>query len=708
MSSITYGQNIIRIVVRDSESKQALPGVVAQVNNLQASSSETGLIEFNNLPDGQYIILFKSHNYEERRETVLLPAITQDTLNIFLHLRERELEEIIISSTRSSRTISDIPTRIELIAGEELDEKGNMKPGDIRMILNESTGIQTQQTSAISANASIRIQGLDGRYTQILKDGFPLFSGAAGGLGLLQTPPLDLKQVEVIKGSASTLYGGGAIAGLVNLISKTPGETRDLNIHLNGTSAGGLDINAFYAERAGKTGITVFAARNSNKPYAPDNGNLTAIPKFERFILNPKFFLSFNENTSLNIGINTSFENRTGGDINYFEDNRNASLYFEKNKTDRLSSQFLFSHKTKGKGLINVKNSISYFNRSITLPGYTFDGTQHATFTEATYAVQNEKVEWVAGMNLWTDIFRENNKTASLKNYDQTSTGLFIQNNAHITDWLELETGLRADYVFDYGISLLPRFSAMFHINDKFNSRLGGGLGYKTPSIFTEESERIQFRNVITPDPENTRLERSYGANWDFNYRRLLFNEQVSFSINHLFFYTYLNNPVVMFTEDGNQYKFKNLSGFIDTKGMETNAKLSYNDFKLFIGYTLTDTRIHNNGVSVGNPLTARHRLNNVLMYEVEDEWKLGGEAYYYSEQRLTDGRRGKPYWILGFMAEKLWEDFSLYINFENFTDTRQTRFDSIYTGNISSPVFRDIYAPLDGFVINGGIKIRL
>jgi iron complex outermembrane receptor protein len=59
-------------------------------------------------------------------------------------------------------------------------------------------------------------------------------------------------------------------------------------------------------------------------------------------------------------------------------------------------------------------------------------------------------------------------------------------------------------------------------------------------------------------------------------------------------------------------------------------------------------------------------------------------------------------------MAEKLWEKFSLYINFENFTDTRQTRFDTIYQGSISNPVFRDIYAPLDGFVINGGLKLRL
>jgi hypothetical protein len=92
----------------------------------------------------------------------------------------------------------------------------------------------------------------------------------------------------------------------------------------------------------------------------------------------------------------------------------------------------------------------------------------------------------------------------------------------------------------------------------------------------------------------------------------------------------------------------------------------------------------------------------------VEEKWKVGLEAYYFSKQQLSDGTTGKPYWITGFMVEKLWEKFSLYINFENFTDSRQTKFDTIYTGTIDNPKFRDIYAPLDGFVINGGIKLRL
>jgi len=158
----------------------------------------------------------------------------------------------------------------------------------------------------------------------------------------------------------------------------------------------------------------------------------------------------------------------------------------------------------------------------------------------------------------------------------------------------------------------------------------------------------------------------------------------------------------------GGKVQLQNATGHLDTRGMETNLRFVYGNFKLFVGYTYTDANTHFTSNKEWLPLTARHRLNNVLMYEIEDKLKLGLEAYHFSKQRLSDGTFGKPYWITGFMAEKLWRKLSLFINFENFTNTRQTKFDTIYTGTINNPVFRDIYAPVEGFVVNGGIKIRL
>ena len=635
-------------------------------------------------------------------------AQTRDTLTVPLKAEGEELDEVVVSSTRSTRSIQNIPTRIEFIGGEELEEKGNMKPGDIRMMLNESTGIQTQQVSATSANSSIRIQGLDGRYTQLLKDGFPMYAGFSGGLGLLQTPPLDLKQVEVIKGASSTLYGGGAIAGLVNLISRTPTEERDLRFLINGTSAGGLDINGFYGQKFEKVGLTLFLARNSNRPYDPSSTGFTAIPKTERYVFNPKIFLYLSPKTNLNFGVNTIFEDRTGGDLLYIKGKGdNVHSYFEKNKSSRFSTQLSFQHQFNDNNALTVKNSVNNFNRTITIPDYVFDGEQWSTYSEATFNHNGKISDWVTGINTYTDKFSEYPKDNFLRrDYTQTTLGGFAQNTLTAADWLQIETGLRGDYVIDYGFVLLPRVSAMFKINEKLTSRLGGGFGYKAPTIFTEETERIQFRYVLPINTGDNKLEKSYGGNFDVNYRTSFF-DKLNFSINQLFFYTRINDPLLLESTLANQYQLINANGYVDTKGWETNVKLSYEAFKLFIGYTFTDAQLNEGGIKRQNPLTAKHRLNNVLMYEIEDNWKIGLEAYYYSKQQLNDGTTGQSYWTCGFMAEKIWERFSLFLNFENFTDTRQTRFDSIYTGTITNPVFRDIYAPLDGFVVNGGLKLK-
>lgn len=712
MGKVCTAQHNFRAIVKDADSKRALHKATAVFTGLNkvAVADSNGVILISGIPDGKQEVVFQFVGYGEQSMTLVFPLAGEELEVLLEPMEEEDMEDVVVTSTRSSRTIQHIPTRVELIAGEELDEKGNMKPGDIRMMLNESTGIQTQQVSATSANASIRIQGLDGRYTQILRDGFPLYAGFSGGLGLLQTPPLDLKQVEVIKGASSTLYGGGAIAGLVNLISKVPAQERELRFLTNATSAGGLDLSGFYGQRFSKAGVTVFASRNTSRAYDPSTTGFTAIPQTQRYTVNPKLFLYFSPRTTMNVGVNTTFEDRLGGDIQYIKGNGDSQhSYFEKNKSTRLSSQLALEHTLTENVRLTLKNSVSVFDRAITIPGYVFDGKQLSSYSELAYNHNREKADWVAGFNFYTDKFTEKVRDAfPQRNYELNTGGAFVQNSWRPADWLQTELGARADYVTDYGWIFLPRVSALFKISPQLTSRLGGGMGYKTPTIFTEEAERIQFRSVLPVSFESNSLEKSHGLNFDVNYKTSL-SQQLKLSVNQLFFYTRIKNPLQLNSVSGSFYQLLNVTGgHIDTKGWETNIKLSYEDIKLFIGYTYTDAQLTANGVKTVNPLTARHRLNNVLMYEVEDQWKIGLEGYYYSGQTLTDGATGKPYWIFGFMAEKLWERFSLFVNFENFTDTRQTKSDTIYTGSVSKPVFRDIYMPLDGFVVNGGLKLKL
>lgn len=715
-TAIAYSQNTFKGIIKDAKTKETLIGATASITGttIGASSDTAGTVVFNKVPDGKQVIKFTYVGYETRLDTLNFPLSQNGPIEILLTAEGKgegkELDAVVIGATRSSRTIANIPTRVEVISGEELDEKGNMKPGDIRMLLAESTGIQTQQTSATSGNSSIRIQGLDGKYTQIIRDGFPLYSGFSGGLGLLQIAPLDLKQVEVIKGSSSTLYGGGAIAGLVNLVSKTPTEQRHLDLLLNGNSALGADASGFYSQKFEKIGATVYAAYNHGTAYDPSNVGLSAIPRYNRYTLNPKLFFYLSNKTTLITGINSTIENRIGGDMQYLKGDGDAQhSYYELNKTGRYSSQVELDHQLNDKSKLTFKNSVSYFDRSIDLPGYRFSGKQTSTYSEANYAYNGEKTDWVAGINYLTDHFNEDrNSSFPLRSYDYHTVGAFVQNTWNATDKFILESGVRLDHHNDYGTFVLPRISALYKINQHFSTRLGGGLGYKAPSVFTEDAERIEFRNVLPVDVANTKAERSYGANYDVTYKTGLFDDQVSFSINQLFFYTRINNPIILTPLANGNLQYLQPNGDMNTKGMETNVKLTYSNFKLFLGYTLADVTQHTGNTITNYPLVSRNRLNNILVYEIEDKLKIGAEAYYFSPQRLNDGTTGKGYWTAGLMAEKIWERFSLFVNFENITDTRQTRFDTIYTGSITNPTFRDIYAPLDGFIVNGGIKFKL
>ena len=118
-------------------------------------------------------------------------------------------EEVTVSATRTDRRLQDEPLRVEVIDREEIEEKALMTPGSVAMLLGETTGLRVQTVAPSLGAANVRIQGLRGRYAQLLADGLPLYGAGGDSLNLLQVPPLDLGQVEVIKGAASALVRPG-------------------------------------------------------------------------------------------------------------------------------------------------------------------------------------------------------------------------------------------------------------------------------------------------------------------------------------------------------------------------------------------------------------------------------------------------------------------------------------------------------------------
>lgn len=617
------------------------------------------------------------------------------------------VEEIVITSTRSRRSFAQQPTRVEVLGTEEINEKVNMKPGSIRMLLNESTGIYVQQTSATSFNSSIRIQGLDGKYTQLLRDGMPLYGGFSGGLSLLQIAPLDLQQVELVKGASSTLFGGGAIAGLVNLISKTPGLESERSLLLNGTSAGGLDASGFFSGMHDGLGATLFTSINRSEAYDPADNGISAIPEFERVTFSPRLFVE-RENSELSFGVSAVVEDRLGGSMDYIEGNRNQPAYFEDSETTRLATQFQFNyHLASGDELV-LRNSVNYFDRDLQIPDFNFSGTQVSSFSEAHILREAGRGEWIAGFNLWTDDFDQAGEVQALAHdFSSRTLGAFMQRTISLGENLILESGLRVDHTSNYGSFVLPRISLLFTPSSNTTLRVGGGLGYKEPTPFTEAAEMLQFRGVLPLDSDNLKAERSAGVNIDIN-RSFQLTNDLSFNINWLLFYTRVDDPLSLAPEGESQFVYRQINDYLDTSGTEINAVWRWQDLKLFLGYTHADVVEHRQGSNFDSSLIPQERVNSILVYEREDDLRIGLEAYYFSSQQLTVGMRSRDYWIFGLMLEKTFsDDFSFFLNFENFTDTRQTRFDPLFTGSLANPVFNGIYAPLDGFIVNGGVKLN-
>ncbi len=710
-----FAQNTFKANITDSESNELLMGVTVVVKGTQngALTDENGMLEIKNIPDGKQHFIISYLGYEKKEVDFVFPLQSNEYISIKIIPQHTELEEIFVETTRSSRTIENVPTRVEAIELEEIEEKSNMRPANISMLLHESTGIQVQQTSATSANASIRIQGLDGKYTQLLKDGYPNFGGFAGGLSVMEIPPLDLKQVEIIKGPVSTLYGGGAIAGVVNFVSKTPKDKPETQFIINQSHIGQTNFGAFTAQRHGRFGFTVLGLVNLQKFYDVDGDDFTELPKSTDFTVTPRLFFYLNEKTTLIIGNTFLQGERTGGDVMMFYSKADSThAFFEKNKTVRNTGNIDFRKKMKEHNALVFKSSLAYFHRTIQIPLYDFGGTSYNAYNELSYSHEGKKHAVIAGGNFIYDQFNEDpSLSGSERNQTNTTSGIFLQDTWDASKKFSIEAGMRIDnvnYTLADGtkneIFILPRISLLFKWTDKLSSRIGGGLGYKTPTLFTEQTEAMQYKNIQALS--NVHSEQSFGGTADINYKTA-FADHWFFSVNQMFFLTQIESPMVLHQDTMLNYFFVNEQQSIQSYGFETNAKIGYKNAKLFTGYTYTHaTANYQEGIKT-MALIPEHKLGIALLYEKHDFLKAGLEAYYSSRQFLNNGTYSSHYWEFGAMIEKPFNHFSVYINAENFTDTRQSRYKSVVNEPHSNPTFDDIWTHTEGAVLSGGVKIK-
>lgn len=698
-------QDSAKIIIRNKETLQPLAGVSVVENKSGFTSNDSGIVILHHLPAGTHRFQITYSGFSPATTSITIPG---DTIQeILLAPEQKALEEVtVVSSTRTNQRIENAPLKVEVLGNEEMNEENTIKPGNIASILGDVSGIQIQQSSAVSGNANVRIQGLDGRYTQILRDGMPLFDGFSGGFGILTIPPLDLKQVELIKGSASTLYGGGAIGGLVNLISKRPTYNQEGIVTINQTTLKESNFNTYIAKRGKHVGYNFFGGITHQGAVDVNKDGLSDVAKDDVIILHPKLFFYPSLRTTIAVGYTGTFDKRKGGDMLVLQSKPGAvHQFFEENKTSRNTGDLLLTQDLGCGKKFELKASVSSFARTINTNTHLFRGNQSNYFSEASLIIPKDNFSFVAGFNATGDQFKKTGGDAiELNNFKNNTAGAFAQYTRKFETNTTLELGMRADHHYQYGNFVLPRFALFHRFNEHWASRFGIGFGYKTPNALAAQNVEYNIEDIQNL-PANINAEKSIGYNAEFNYKKE-FGEQHSLFINQAFFLTQINNPVIASVGTDDKVSFNNAGNNITSRGFDTYLQLHLKAWELYTGYTFTIAKRNYLQQNQFMPLTPKNRFAFVVVHELGEQWRFGLEGSYTGTQFRDADTKTPGYMFIAALVERKFGDaFSIVLNCENLLDYRQSRHEVLYSGSITNPVFKPLWAPIDGRVVNLSLR---
>jgi outer membrane receptor for ferrienterochelin and colicins len=624
------------------------------------------------------------------------------TQEVIVELQQQpNLEEsvTVVASTRTDKRLEDQPMRVEVLAREEIEEKMLMTPGDIVMMLNEMGGMRVQTTSPSLGAASVRIQGMRGRYTRVLSDGLPLF-GEVGGLGLLQIPPMDLGQVEVIKGVASALYGAGAMGGVINLLSRRPGAEPAEEFLLNRSTRGATDAVTFLSRpfARGWSG-SLLGGGHWQETNDVDGDAWADLAGYLRGVVRPRVFWDGGGGRTFFATTGFTYENRHGGTPDGELLVATDQPYVEALETRRYDAGAVGQFLIKDRYVVTARAAITRQDHNHQF-GEVLERDRHDTaFGEAAIRGTAGRQTWVGGFAIERDAY--SSRDLPRFDYDFLVPGAFMQYDLTVSQKLALSGSARLDHHSEYGTFFSPRVSALARAGH-WTSRLSVGTGFFAPTPITEETEAAGLTRLEIRRP----LEAERGLSTSFDVSRT----DGPLSYTATLFASRIRDP--LHVERSPSYVLSTLSDPTTNVGTELLATWRRAPFSVTGSYTYVRARETVNAVQQDVPLTPRHSAGLVGMWEVEDVGRFGIEWYYTGKQSLDENpyrTTSEPYMILGLLAEKQLGRFRLFVNGENLTGVRQTRWDPLLlpTRAVDGRWTVDSWAPLEGRNINGGLRLR-
>jgi outer membrane receptor for ferrienterochelin and colicins len=633
--------------------------------------------------------------------TIQVPASAAALLDVALDPVPEFEEQVIVNAARSPTRIQDQPLRVEVIDREEIEEKALMTPGSVAMLIGETTGLRVQPTAPSLGAANVRIQGLRGRYSQLLADGLPLYGGQGDSFSLLQVPPLDLGQVEIIKGTASALYGASALGGVINLVSRRPTAAGREGL-LNLTSLGGSDATVWLADTPARhwTWTLIGGFHRQNRRDLDDDG-WTDVAGYERGTVRPRLFYSDGEGTTATVTGGAIIEDRRGGTL----DGRIApdgAPFEESLDTVRADAGGIVRRVLPSSRLIAVRGSYGRQSQDHTFGEVRERGVRSTGFGEVSLQGANSGHTWVVGGAFQHDGYAARDLPRFDYSYDVPA--VFAQDEFG-GGTMRVSLSGRLDVHDEYGTLASPRASLLWKPTTEWTMRVSAGGGAFAPTPFVEDTDETGLSRVAPL--EGLDAERAWGGSLDVT-RRV-----GGLEVTGTLFASHVRNPVQLVQGTDGLFVLVNAGGPTQTFGTELLGRFRYGSFLTIATYAFVHSREldEESGFRREVPLTPRHYAAVDLMFEDQDWGRAGLEMYYVGRQALDDNpyrSRGAEQFIVGALVEKRFERLRLFVNAENLGNIRQTHYDPLVRPE-RHPDGRwtvDAWAPLDGVVVNGGIRL--
>ena len=596
--------------VLDAHTQEHLSFVNVQVEGtaLGCLTDESGHFYLKNLPEGELTIVFSMMGYETEKRTVSLRRDTLIEMNVAIAETSFMIDNVVVTANKYETKQREVATIVNVISPLIIQSTTSNTMADV---LNFQTGLRVEETCSNCGVPQIRINGLEGQYTQILMDSRPIFSSLASVYGLEQLPAGMVDRIEVIRGGGSALFGANAIAGVVNIITKEP--TRNF-FNVSNTSAftqqGTYDINtnlnASVVSENQKAGIYVFGVQRNRQQYDRDKDGYSDIPTLNSTTVGLRSFFKTSDYSKITAEYHHTTEFRRGGyGIDSLQPHESPLTEQLKHNIDAATMKWDM-YTADSKHFVSAYTSFqhigrdSYFGTNCNPDAYG-KSTDIVSVTGAQYRFSYPCGLMNADLSAGVE-YSYNQLRDQILGYDRNTLqrvhigGGYVQNEWKNKQWSILVGGRLEQHSLLEKPIFSPRANVRYTPIDPIILRVSYASGYRAPQIYEEDLHvgAVGGEVSLISLDENLRPEYSHSVSGSIDMYQRFGKWDLNLTLEG--FFTQLNDVFTLVENGhdalGNLLLTRTNASGARVAGLNVEAKVGYGHLLTFqAGYTYNHSR---------------------------------------------------------------------------------------------------------------------